>query len=593
MSLLTYPKFQAPTLDGVNLSGGKVYFYEAGTAILKGTYSDKALATPNTNPVILDARGEADIYLSGIYKIILKDANDVEVWTEDNYIQDYPIIVSTIADLRLTNGGDTVLVKGYYADGDGGGGDFYWDSTSTETDNGGTIIKATAITTGRWKRLFSGEINVRWFGATGDNSTDDTTTIQSAIDASSSQVLFFPTGNYVTTAALNSTDQKITIKMPQGALIKSSVAAGTFAFDIINNEYSDIELRIESDGNGINVKQDSGTGAGNSYNNKITGRVKNIPGRTAAKPALNSGTVAVRFGAPAIGKTNYFNRADMMEIDRFDTCFDLPKWSNGNFITDPVCSSYWRALHISSNDNSVRGGFYTNANGIDASNLTEVIHLGNGTDVCERNNILTQGEPGNFAQMYFIEALASDNLLLITTNTGGVANTNNNIDNNTTINEDEIVTRTLNIRSNFLAPAQPSFQATLSTNQSNFAVGSEQDIQFDTETFDQAAEFNTTTYTHTASQSGKYQYNIMVRLLNVDSAATRYYVQLTTGNRNYHNIITTNQFAGDLPYLTFPIAVLADMDINDTAKVVVYQDIGTAQTDVATGASYFSGFQAH
>jgi len=64
--------------------------------------------------------------------------------------------------------GKAVNVLGYYAKGDGGGGLFYWDAASTEADNGGTIIQANAITTGRWKRVFSGAVNVKWFGAKGD-----------------------------------------------------------------------------------------------------------------------------------------------------------------------------------------------------------------------------------------------------------------------------------------------------------------------------------------------------------------------------------------------------------------------------------------
>jgi len=59
--------------------------------------------------------------------------------------------------------GKAVNVLGYYSKGDGGGGLFYWDAASTEADNGGTIIQATAITTGRWKRVFSGAVNVKWF----------------------------------------------------------------------------------------------------------------------------------------------------------------------------------------------------------------------------------------------------------------------------------------------------------------------------------------------------------------------------------------------------------------------------------------------
>ena len=51
---------------------------------------------------------------------------------------------------------------------DGGGGHFAWDATSTETDNGGTIIKATDVTTGRWLRDISRQPLAQWFGVKGD-----------------------------------------------------------------------------------------------------------------------------------------------------------------------------------------------------------------------------------------------------------------------------------------------------------------------------------------------------------------------------------------------------------------------------------------
>lgn len=122
-----------------------------------------------------------------------------------NGIKEY----SNIAALKaITAAPDTTLaiVKGYYSDGDGGSGKFYWDSTSTDTDNGGTIIKATAVTTGRWKRLYEGgAVNVKWFGAKGDGSTDDTLAIQATIDYASKLVTStqYPTNTHGIEVHLN------------------------------------------------------------------------------------------------------------------------------------------------------------------------------------------------------------------------------------------------------------------------------------------------------------------------------------------------------------------------------------------------------
>lgn len=85
MAVLTpQPKMQFTTAAGVPLSGGKVYTYTAGTTTPQATFTDYTGATPNTNPVILNSRGEANIWLgSALYKFKLTDANDVEIWTVD------------------------------------------------------------------------------------------------------------------------------------------------------------------------------------------------------------------------------------------------------------------------------------------------------------------------------------------------------------------------------------------------------------------------------------------------------------------------------------------------------------------------------
>lgn len=79
------PKCQFIDAAGVPLAGGFVYTYAAGTTTPQATYTDSTGATANSNPIILDSRGEANIWLgSATYKFKLTDSNNTEIWTVDN-----------------------------------------------------------------------------------------------------------------------------------------------------------------------------------------------------------------------------------------------------------------------------------------------------------------------------------------------------------------------------------------------------------------------------------------------------------------------------------------------------------------------------
>jgi hypothetical protein len=57
----------------------------AGTTTPLATYTTQAGTIANTNPIILDSRGEANVWLaSAAYKLKLTTAADVEIWTVDN-----------------------------------------------------------------------------------------------------------------------------------------------------------------------------------------------------------------------------------------------------------------------------------------------------------------------------------------------------------------------------------------------------------------------------------------------------------------------------------------------------------------------------
>jgi len=84
-TLTPTPLMQFTTATGAPLIGGKIYTYAAGTTNPLSTYTDHGGATANTNPVILDVRGEAAIWLStASYKFVLTDDLDAVIWTADN-----------------------------------------------------------------------------------------------------------------------------------------------------------------------------------------------------------------------------------------------------------------------------------------------------------------------------------------------------------------------------------------------------------------------------------------------------------------------------------------------------------------------------
>lgn len=78
-SLLPPVKAQFLNANGTPMVGGKVCTYIAGTTTPQQTFTDSTLTVPNSNPIILDSRGEANIWLSSTnpYKIVLRQPGGV------------------------------------------------------------------------------------------------------------------------------------------------------------------------------------------------------------------------------------------------------------------------------------------------------------------------------------------------------------------------------------------------------------------------------------------------------------------------------------------------------------------------------------
>jgi hypothetical protein len=104
-SLLPTTKLMFLGNDGNPLVGGKIYTFDTGTTTPRVTYQDAAGTIPNTNPVILDARGEALIFWSGSYRVRLEDALGNLIWSVDS-------VSEIILNYRTGSNGSAIIPAG-------------------------------------------------------------------------------------------------------------------------------------------------------------------------------------------------------------------------------------------------------------------------------------------------------------------------------------------------------------------------------------------------------------------------------------------------------------------------------------------------
>lgn len=102
------PVFKAFDNNGAPLFGGQLFTYAAGTTTPLATFTDSTGVTQNTNPIVLNARGECNLWLtaSAAYKLQLQDSFGNIIWTVDN------VTVSVYSQLDIRRyGGDPTGVN--------------------------------------------------------------------------------------------------------------------------------------------------------------------------------------------------------------------------------------------------------------------------------------------------------------------------------------------------------------------------------------------------------------------------------------------------------------------------------------------------
>ena len=131
--LAPFPKFRAEDAAGASLPGALLYTYAAGTTTPLATCKDATGGVFNTNPVICDAAGQADVWLTAgvAYKFVLTDQYGAIQWTVDQ-------VTGGIQGEAGPAGSTWRYGAGVPDDAVGNNGDFYLD-----TNTGDIYAKAT------------------------------------------------------------------------------------------------------------------------------------------------------------------------------------------------------------------------------------------------------------------------------------------------------------------------------------------------------------------------------------------------------------------------------------------------------------------
>lgn len=179
------PQMQFLDVDGNPYSSGRVQYFDATTSAPKAVYSDRAGTIAHTE-IELDAGGSPVYggiwYGEGTYKVVVQKLLSPvgptyqTVYTVDNVdgAATAPIgsqrvlFIEAVVNLPSIDSSewDAVWCAGYYAAGDGGGGQFIWNGTTAAPYDGGIVIKPTSNPAiGAWLRnVPAGEIPAAYWG---------------------------------------------------------------------------------------------------------------------------------------------------------------------------------------------------------------------------------------------------------------------------------------------------------------------------------------------------------------------------------------------------------------------------------------------
>ena len=155
-ALIPAVRWTAYDADGTPSPGAKLYTYLSGLSTPQAVYSDSALTTPRTNPVVADAVGQFPTFYTAAvaYRIFMTDANGTTLIPNTDNVYDF-------AQVQLATAGSSTgaALVGFL--------------------NSGSGVIATTVQAKlrEWLSLKND------FGAVGDNSTDDSAAVEAWLAA--------------------------------------------------------------------------------------------------------------------------------------------------------------------------------------------------------------------------------------------------------------------------------------------------------------------------------------------------------------------------------------------------------------------------